>query len=150
MPVAEVREKFVEDHARLRGKAEVLESLALRILRGDDDLGSALRLKGEEILDHLVCHMDWEERELLPVLRQSGRSDIASGLVTRHTRHREHFEGDLLPLHNTNRRPLELAKHIVKFLRRLERDMQKEEEDVLSALNLRPGRHAESKRRRSP
>ena len=149
MPEAGVREKFVEDHARLRGKAEVLESIALRILRGDEDLGSALLLKGEEIRDHLVRHMDWEERELLPLLRQSGRSDIASGLVTRHTRHREHFEGDLLSLHNTKTQPIELTKHIVKFLRQLESDMQREEEDVLGALNPGPGRNAGSRRRHS-
>ena len=132
-----VREKFVEDHARLRGKAEVLESLALRILRGDEDLGSALRLKGEEILDHLVRHMSWEEQELLPLLRRFGRLDIASALVTRHTAHRDHIEGDLITLQNAERRPLDMARHIVEFLRKLERDMQTEEDDVLGALNPR-------------
>jgi hemerythrin-like domain-containing protein len=150
MMEAGVRNRFLEDHARLRGKAEVLESLALRILRGDEDLGSALRLKGEEILEHLVCHMGWEEKELLPLLRQFGRSDIASRLVIEHAAQRERFEGDLHTLQNTERRPLDLAKHIVEFLGWLERDMQAEEENVLGALNPHLDPHAGSRHRHSP
>jgi hypothetical protein len=150
MGEADVRKRFLEDHARLRGKAEVLESLALRILRGDEDLGSALRLKGEEILDHLSCHMGWEERELLPLLRQFGRTDMAEKLVAEHAAQRAHFEGDLLTLKDTERRPLDLAKHFIEFLRWLDRDMLAEEEDVLGALSLPPDSHARSRHRHSP
>lgn len=147
---ADVREKFLEDHARLRGKAEVLESLAMKILRGDEDLGSALRLKAEEILDHLVRHMGWEERELLPLLREFGCSDIVSGLVGRHVGHREHIQSDLLTLQDAEGRPLDAAKRIIDFLGRLERDMQTEEESVLDALNPSIDPHAEPRHRDSP
>jgi hypothetical protein len=57
----------------LRGKAEVLES-ALRILRGDEDPGSALRPKGE-ILEHSFA-IAWEETVLLLLDRNGDRPGL--------------------------------------------------------------------------
>lgn len=135
---SDTRSRFLDDHARLRGKAEVLESLALRILRGDDDLGSALRLKGEEILDHLVDHMAWEEQKLLPLLGRSGHSELSATLAAEHAAQRRRFEEDLRTLREAERHPVTVAKHVLEFLRWLERDMQSEEEHVLDALTALP------------
>jgi hemerythrin-like domain-containing protein len=127
----ELRARILGDHALLRGKAEVLEALALRILRGDEDLGSALRLKGEEIQDHLVRHMGWEERELLPPLRKSGGAKVADQISAEHSEQRERISDTLVTLQDSERRPVEVARHMVEFVRQLERDMYQEEQRVL-------------------
>ena len=59
-----IKEKFLRDHRMLLGKAAVVAALALDVLRGDEELASALRLKGEELYRHLLIHMRWEERLL--------------------------------------------------------------------------------------
>jgi hypothetical protein len=139
MPLTGVRDRFLDDHARLRGKAEVLESLALRVLRGDEDLGSALRLKGEEILDHLDRHMSWEERELVPLLERSGAANLAVTIAGKHEDIRRGFETGLQSEPGAERRPLALARQILAFIRQLESDMSSEEKRVMSALAAPPG-----------
>lgn len=132
MDVTELRARILEDHALLRGKAEVLEGLALRILRGDEDLGSALRLKGEEIQEHLVRHMGWEESALLPTLRRSGSDEVADQILSDHRAQRERISRTLVTLQGDEQQPVELARHMIDFVRWLERDMREEEANVLS------------------
>jgi hemerythrin-like domain-containing protein len=134
------------DHALLRGKAEVLEALALRILRGDEDLGSALRLKGEEIQTLLVQHMGWEERELIPALCRQGAGDVADQISAEHGAQRERIADTLVTLLDSERRPAGVARHMLEFVKRLETDMRDEEESVSS---LGPSHAAPTESRRS-
>jgi iron-sulfur cluster repair protein YtfE (RIC family) len=133
---ADIVVQFLHDHARLRGKSEVLEALALRVLRGDEDLGTALRLKGEEIQEHLVAHMAWEEGLLLPVLVSvpDGRS-VAAQLFSDHVAQRERLAECLLALADEDRRPAKLAKAILDLTAWLEHDMLAEEQRVLAILS---------------
>lgn len=131
MDETELRTRMLEDHAMLRGKAGVLEALALRILRGDEDLGSALRLKGEEIQTHLVRHISWEEREFLPALRRSDGAEIACQISAEHKRQRERIARTLVTLQGSERDPMAVARHMMEFARQLENDLQDEEERIL-------------------
>jgi iron-sulfur cluster repair protein YtfE (RIC family) len=125
------------DHARLRGKGEVLETLALRVLRGDEDLGSALRLKGEEIQEHLAAHMAWEEAVLLPLLRNvPGGRRVAEQLFSDHVPQRERLADCLRALAVGERRPAKLAKTVLELTAWLEHDMLAEEKQVLAVLGL--------------
>ena len=86
MSVFEIRSHFLNDHARLRGKVSVLRSLALGVLRGDEELSFAMRLKGRDLQDHLHRHMSWEEENLLPVLDHCSplAGGTASALLSEH------------------------------------------------------------------
>ncbi len=132
---ADIVVQFLDDHARLRGKSEVLETLALLVLRGDEDLGTALRLKGEEIQEHLAAHMAWEEGMLLPLVRSvpGGRS-VAAQLFSDHAAQRERLADCLRALADEERRPAKLAKAILDLTAWLEHDMLAEEKLILTIL----------------
>jgi len=132
MKASELRARVLEEHALLRGKAEVLEALALRVIRGDEDLGSALRLKGEEIEGRLAHHILWEEDILLPELRRSGHGDVAEKIRSEHRRQRERISDSLVALQDAERRPIAVARHLVEFVRLLEQDICDEEESMLA------------------
>ena len=142
---ADVVAHFLGDHARLRGKSEVLEALALRVLRGDEDLGTALRLKGEEIQDHLAAHMVWEEDLLLPLVRSlPGGRKVAAQLFSDHAPQRERLADCLRALADEERRPAKLAKAILDLTAWLEHDMLAEEERILDIFGHPPRSNSET------
>jgi len=132
---SEIKARLLTDHAQLRGKATVLESLALQILRGDDELASALRLKGEDLQANLLAHMRWEEAELLPLLARSGVEGYTSAdFLEEHQSQREALAESLLALRDSNLPATALAKNMIDFVRWLERDMITEEGNVLPSI----------------
>jgi hypothetical protein len=131
----EVREKVLSDHARLRGMLAVLASLALRILRGDEDLATALRLKGEEIGGFLQVHMAWEEKFLVPTLVNLGAlgEERARELLGDHRDQRHRLEASIAALAcEPCVAAAELAKRMLGFVESLERDMLDEEAVTLA------------------
>jgi hypothetical protein len=131
----EIVAQFLHDHARLRGKSEVLEALALRVLRGDEDLGTALRLKGEEIEEHLAAHMAWEEGWLLPALCSvPGGWQVSAEILSDHIPQRERLANCLLALADERRQRVELAKAMLDLTAWLEHDMLAEEKLILAIL----------------
>lgn len=136
MSVYEVRSHFLNDHARLRGKVAVLRSLALGVLRGDAELSSALRLKGQDLQDHLQRHMSWEEEKLLPALDRSSplAGDTAIALRREHATQRGRLADSLNSLEDIGYPPKELAQSIMDLIAWIESDMVSEEEAVLDFL----------------
>lgn len=132
----ELREHFLHDHAELRGKADVLKSLALQVVRGDEDLGAALRLKGTDLQLRLIDHMRWEESQIAPYLRRvdPGAADLADRLFEEHQQQRERLAQSLMALSGAGPKPDELARHILDLVRWLERDMAEEETRLLAWL----------------
>jgi hemerythrin-like domain-containing protein len=128
--------KLLDDHARLRGKVSVIQSLALGILRGDDDLAAALRLKGEELQQHLIEHMSWEESELFPVLQDASSEgcEAARQLIEEHSTQRDRLAHSLEALRTLAGQPSTLAKHLLELVHWLEYDMTSEEERVMASL----------------
>ena len=90
MTSSQVKARFMSDHEELRGKVAVLEGLALGILRGDEELSSALRRKGEDLQNRLLVHMQWEEAQLLPMLRSQSQPGISNAetILSEHRRQR--------------------------------------------------------------
>lgn len=133
-----VRSKFLLDHAQLKGKAAVLHSLALSVMRGDADLLSTMRLKGEELQTHLLTHMQWEERRILPLLREAAddHSRVDVFLEEHHTQ-RQLLANSLISIRDHQLPSTELAKRLLDFVRWLEREMVAEELNVLEVLNER-------------
>ena len=149
MTRGEMVSRLARDHARLRGKAAVLRSLALGVLRGDADLGDTLVMKGRDLQETLVEHMDWEDDVLLPNLRR-GTDDarrIAERIHREHAEQRVELLGSILSLDvrgdasKRNGRPADdkgihkVASGLLELIERLERDMATEE----SVLDTLPG-----------
>jgi len=157
MTRGELVNRLARDHARLRGKAAVLRSLALGVMRGDADLGDTLLLKGRDLQQTLVEHMDWEDDVLLPNLRR-GSDDalhVADRIDHEHAVQRVELLRSILSLDDGKavsedlpgdrqgapKRLSELtleemqgvAGELLELIERLERDMATEE-SVLAAL----------------
>jgi len=132
----ELREHFLQDHAQLRGKADVLKSLALQVVRGDEDLGPALQLKGTDLQLRLIDHMRWEESQIAPYLRRIDRTaaDLADRLFEEHQQQRERLAQSLMALSGAGPNPEELARQILELVRWLEQDMAEEETRLLAWL----------------
>lgn len=135
MSKSEIRDKFLSDHRKLRGKAAVVTTLALNVLRGDEDLASALRLKGEELNEHLLAHMQWEERQLVPLLAESsiGASGGAA-IVKQHVEQRLRLVDSLTRLQRPDASFAKLAKNCIALVHWLEIDLASEEREVLRSM----------------
>ena len=144
MSIDEIRTRLLLDHARLLGKAAVLESLALYVVRGDTELSSALRLKGEELQASLLVHMRWEEARILPLLGQDalGSAEIQNAFLEEHHCQRSRLAKSLLRLRDPASNPTALARHLLGFVRWIERDIASEERSLLEILELGEGTHA--------
>lgn len=136
MKALQIREKFLDDHAHLRGKVSVLRSLATQVLRGDDDLGNALRLKGEDLQLHFIRHIQWEEAKLLPCLRKIDRAaaEVADQLFEEHTGQRQRLADSLITLEGADGDGRGLARHLLELARWLEHDMNAEEARILGLM----------------
>lgn len=128
-----IKEKFLRDHRMLRGKAAVVAALALDVLRGDEDLVSALRLKGEELYAHLTEHMRWEERLLVPLLIDSARQSGAE-IIEDHRKQRLRLDRSLVKLRRIDVSFEDLAEECLELVRWLEIDMTSEESRVLRSM----------------
>jgi iron-sulfur cluster repair protein YtfE (RIC family) len=137
----EIRDKFLDDHARLRGKASVLRSLATQVLRGDTELAEAMRLKGRDMQFSLVKHMQWEEAKLMPLLREVSAvaAEGADQLFEEHRAQRSKLADSLIALEAAApENGVAMAVHLLDLIRWLERDMAGEEEIILDWIDGPP------------
>lgn len=138
MSKLEIRDKFLSDHRKLRAKAAVVTTLALSVLRGDEDLASALRLKGEELLTHLLDHMSWEEAQIIPLLVESASSATGESagtvILKEHFDQRLRLDDSLTGLKQPGASLSKLAQDCIALVRWLEVDMAEEERVVLRVI----------------
>ena len=131
-----IREKFLSDHRMLRGKAAVVASLALDVLRGDEELASALCIKGEELYVRLLDHMQWEENLLLPLLAESSHGTwTGAAIIKEHQDQRLRLDSSLTKLRHPDTSLASLGGECLEFVRWLEVDMTSEEIRVLHWLS---------------
>jgi hypothetical protein len=134
----EIRSHFLNDHASLRGKVFVLRSLALSILRGDDELMSALLLKGKDLRDQLHRHLSWEEEHVLPMLHHWSPlgAQTAAELLGEHETQRVRLDESLNSLDAVDFAPKQLARSIMNLISWIEGDMKSEEETILAFIMI--------------
>lgn len=129
---SEIREQFLNDHLHLRGKCGVVSNLALNVLRGDEDLALALRLKGEELYRHLLEHMLWEEAKLVPILVHDTHGEFdEAALRAEHDSQRQLLNDSLAELRRDDASNRDLAKACITLVGWLDTDMATEERAVL-------------------
>jgi len=138
MRPSEVRARVLEDHDGLRGQLERLEALAEGTGRGERE-GEGMRRDARALLERLLIHMQWEERFLLPALREADAwgEERAERLLSDHREQRQLLDFILSRLRDAARpEPLVVTDvvHLIAFLRE---DMVEEERDLLDERVLR-------------
>jgi hypothetical protein len=136
MTKQEAADELQRVHAHLRGKAEVLEALALKVLRGDEDLGSALRLKAEELQRHLLCYMTWEEDQLIPLLAEDAAADPPPWVQLFRERRQQRLQlsRSLFELKYAHVPAGDLAKQCLALVEALEAAIVVEERDIVPSI----------------
>ncbi len=124
----------------MRGKVQIVRSLAMAVIRGDRDLGPALRMKGLDLQECLLRHMRWEEQEMLPALYRSGQLGVQAGEAMRdeHRVQRSQLTESLMFTGGCEgiEEAISIAHHLLELVGWLERDMGEEEQRVLDALDF--------------
>lgn len=139
MQPSEVRKRVLEDHEGLRADLDRLERLKEQIRCESEGQVRSLRSDASSLLEKLRVHMHWEEKYLLPVLRDTDAwgEERARRLVEDHREQRALLDFILERLHDSVR-PSELVLSdvagLIDFLRE---DMEEEERDMLDERVLR-------------
>lgn len=139
MRPSEVRRHVLRDHAELRERLERLEARARDVLAGRPVSARALRADGERLLDLLATHMSWEERYLVPVLREAdGFGEVrCERFAEEHREQRELLAYALRKLHDSLRPDAVIAGNLLDLVELLHADMREEESVFLDERVLR-------------
>jgi iron-sulfur cluster repair protein YtfE (RIC family) len=129
MQPSEVRHRILRDHEGLRARLVRVEELA-RALRNDElrQVGD-LREAAETLLSILREHMRWEDRYLVPVLRDADAwgDERAERFEQEHREQRELLSWVVGDLQDQQKPPVVLAAHIQDLVETLRTDMDEEE-----------------------
>lgn len=139
MKPSQIRERILADHDALRKDLEELDSEACAVLEGDRPLLGVLRSDAERLLDQLQVHMRWEERYLLPALRNAdawGR-ERAQRMLADHREQRDTIALLVERLRDQKRPAAMIARDVAGLVELLRLDMREEERDLLDERVLR-------------
>jgi hypothetical protein len=139
MEPSRVREAILEQHADLRERLAELRALAASATGSDEQAAIALRESGLQVLAILGSHLDFEDRYLVPALREvDAWGDERADLVTReHAEQREIFHYILERLRETQRPSVLLAREVETLVDAILVDMGEEERTMLDEDLLR-------------
>ena len=139
MKTDEIRKQVLADHVALRRTLGRLEGLASRILAGRDGHLRALRSEAIGFLDALLVHMEWEDLNLAPALREVGArgEGLAAKLTREHVEQRELLRHILRGLSDMTRPGRVVARNLLDLCGLLREEMVDEEEMLNGAPLLR-------------
>lgn len=135
---SEIRNRVLEDHARLRLLLRAVDSLAQRVLNGEVACAGEMRAAGQRLTEKLMRHLDLEDAILVPALRDidAWGAERARRVSVEHASQRKQvaaLDRDLATEGEAGR----LAVELRDFVTELHADMLAEEESVLDADLLR-------------
>lgn len=139
MRPSEVRERVLEDHARLRELLSELQQLAGRVLEGQRELESQLRTQGQLLRERFLAHLDMEDRYLVPALRETvgWGEERAARVSAEHAEQRQRMDVILRHLVDLEEPAEWIAAELATLVRDLLMDMEHEDRAVLSEDLLR-------------
>jgi len=139
MRPSEVRARVLADHEQLRDRLNRIERLARQARAHQAPSPSDLRGEAEALLDRLAIHMHWEDRHLVPVLREAdGWGDVrVERFAQEHREQRELLEYVLRELHDSRRPEGVVAGKVLDLVALLRLDMEEEESAFLDERLLR-------------
>lgn len=138
MNPAQVRQRILEEHARLRAMLAELVPMAERFERGDGAIADALQEQAMALYESFAAHLLHEENTLEPALRARGTEGqrLAERLAHEHREQRELLAYLVARLRDQPRPTLLVAREIVHFAEYLRLDMAHEESTLLTAAAL--------------
>lgn len=140
MTPSEIRIRVLADHEELRGHLVGLEKLTHAVRRDATD-GDARRLREitRVLLDQLSKHMRWEERYLLPALRDADAwgEERAARLLGDHREQRQVLDLIVERLGDSGRPEALVVGDVFGLIAFLRADMEEEERDLLDPRVLR-------------
>jgi iron-sulfur cluster repair protein YtfE (RIC family) len=138
MEPSEVRRRVLRDHQSLCQRVEQVESLAEEVIGGGQAPDGLCEATGE-LLRALTDHMSWEDRHLVPALRDAdawGPERVAR-FEAEHLQQRTQLAELLEGLEDRSQPPQALAHRVLEWLSDLHADMDEEESAFLDRDLLR-------------
>ncbi|MBW2384609.1 MAG: hemerythrin domain-containing protein [Deltaproteobacteria bacterium] len=129
----EVRMSVRSDHDKLRALLTELERTARIALAGKPLPRGVLRGEAKALLTSLASHMSWEDRYLVPIVRQNrglGERRCAK-IAEDHHEQRALLEYALRQLHDEFRPECIVAGNLLDLIALLRSDMDEEESAIL-------------------
>ncbi|MGH7819303.1 MAG: hemerythrin domain-containing protein [Candidatus Binatia bacterium] len=127
MGLCEVRHHMLIENRELRGRLNEIEALAISVASGRSALFPFLRVRGLELLEALETQITWEEKFLLPAIRDIYGPERAARAGAEQRAHRELMRFQLEEITDRTRPPLLLA-HGLRDLATVVRNELEEEE----------------------
>jgi hypothetical protein len=131
---SQVRRIVLDEHRWLREVLADAGELARRVEAGDHERSGHLRERAQRLRARFLRHLDFEEEQLVPVLRDADDwgEERAELLLREHTEQRERFAALLHALQRPCGDPRPLAREVRALVRDLLADMEHEEAELLS------------------
>ena len=129
MLLSEVRERVIDDHARLKGRLDVIERLTARLLAGERERVDSLVFECEMMLADLAQHMRWEDRYLAPLLEADAKR--VERLERDHREQRELLSFVVARVREPSCPAVLLARTMADLADLLRQDMRREEDYTL-------------------
>lgn len=141
MEPSEIRNRVLEDHEKLRGELQRLEGLKRAAGQPEASPHDAVALRActEAFLGRLRRHMAWEERYLLPALREADAwgEERAVRLLDDHREQVRLLDFVIERLHDEARPDALVVRDVGALVAFLLVDMDEEERDLLDPRVLR-------------
>lgn len=127
MGLCEVRDHMLLQNRELRTRLNEIEALAIAVASGRSALSPYLCVRGVELLESLETQISWEERYLLPAIREFYGPEQAARAEAEQRAQRELLRFQLEEITDRTRPPLLLA-HGLRDLAAMVRNELEEEE----------------------
>ncbi len=139
MRPSEVRRQILSDHELILATVSEVDTIANRILAGEDQLSRSLRERGKYLYMTLCRHLDLEDAILIDALRDIGSfgTQRADDLQVEHREQRELLTYLLQRLEDATQPLILLVHDFLGFTSLLRDDMKAEETHLLNAELLR-------------
>jgi hypothetical protein len=128
MGLCEVRDHILIDHRILRDRLNEIEELVESVASGRSERSRFLCTRGVELLEALESRMAWEERHLLPAIRDFYGDERAARAQDDQRTQRELLRFQLEALTDRQRPPLLIAFGLRDFATLLRDEMEQEEQ----------------------
>ena len=139
MKPSEVRQRILDEHVQIRAMLDGIEDLAVAFEGGNAGVAADLLERGRALYEALIAHLDHEDAQLAPALRESGDEGrrCAANLAHEHREQRELLHYLLGRLSDQKRPTLLVARELKNFTGYVRGDMEHEEQTMLGEAILR-------------
>ncbi len=127
MGLFDLRHHMILDHRDLRTRLNEIEALALSVASGRSALSPFLCVRGLELLEALETQITWEEKYLLPAIREFYGPERAARAEQEQRAQREMLRFQLEEITDRSRPPLLIADGLRDLAAMVRNELDEEE-----------------------